>query len=36
MLRKIMMISYQDLYIYEVSGELLGSGGYFKEDFVGC
>jgi ribosomal protein L11 methyltransferase len=36
MLRKIVMIPYQDLYIYEVSGELLGSRNYFKEDFVGC
>jgi hypothetical protein len=36
MLRKIMVIPYKDLYIYEVSGELLGSRGHFKEDFVGC
>ena len=36
MLRKIMMIPYQDLHIYEVSGELLGSRDYFKENFVGC
>ena len=36
MLRKFGMTPYRDLYIYEVSGELLGSRGYFKEDFVGC
>ena len=36
MLRRVVMIPYQDLYIYEVSGELLGSRDYFKEDFVGC
>jgi ribosomal protein L11 methyltransferase len=35
MLRKV-MIPYQDLYIYEVSGELQGSRDFFKEDFVGC
>jgi ribosomal protein L11 methyltransferase len=36
MLRKSGMTPYRDLYIYEVSGELLGSRGYFREDFVGC
>ena len=36
MLRKIVMIPYQDLYIYEISGKLPGSRDYFKEDFVGC
>ncbi len=36
MLKKIVVIPYQDLYIYEVSGDVLGSRDYFKEDFVGC
>jgi ribosomal protein L11 methyltransferase len=36
MLKKILMIPYHDLYIYEVSGELLGTRRFFKEDFVGC
>jgi hypothetical protein len=31
-----MMIPYQNLYIYEISGEILGSRSFFKEDFIGC
>ena len=30
------MIPYQNLYIYEISGEILGSRSFFKEDFIGC
>jgi len=30
------MIPYQDLYIYEISGEVLGSRSFFREDFIGC
>jgi hypothetical protein len=30
------MIPYQELYIYEISGEVLGSKNFFKEDFIGC
>jgi ribosomal protein L11 methyltransferase len=30
------MIPYQNLYIYEISGEVLGSRNFFKEDFIGC
>ena len=30
------MIPYQDLYIYEISGEILGSRSFFKKDFIGC
>jgi len=32
----VMMISYPNLYIYEISGEILGSRDFFKEDFIGC
>jgi hypothetical protein len=31
-----MMIPYQNLYIYEIFGEILGSRSFFKEDFIGC
>ncbi len=31
-----MMIPYQNLYIYEVAGEILNSRGFFREDFIGC
>ena len=31
-----MMIPYQDLFIYEIDGEVRGSKNFFKEDFVGC
>jgi len=31
-----MMILYQNLYIYEISGEILNSKSFFKEDFIGC
>ncbi len=31
-----MMIPYQNLYIYEISGEILNSKRFFKEDFIGC
>jgi len=30
------MIPYQNLYIYEIDGELRGSKNFFKEDFIGC
>ena len=30
------MIPYQNLYIYEISGEVLGSRNFFKSDFIGC
>jgi ribosomal protein L11 methyltransferase len=30
------MIPYQDLYVYEVSGEILEAREFFKEDFIGC
>jgi ribosomal protein L11 methyltransferase len=30
------MIPYQNLYIYEISGEISGSRNFFKEDFIGC
>ena len=30
------MIPYQNLYIYEISAEILGSRNFFKEDFIGC
>jgi len=30
------MIPYQDLFIYEIDGEVRGSKYFFKEDFVGC
>lgn len=30
------MIHYQNLYIYEVPGEILGSRSFLKEDFIGC
>lgn len=36
MLYKDRMIPYQNLYIYEISGEVLGSRSFFKEDFIGC
>jgi len=29
-------IPYQDLYVYEISGETLNSKDVFKEDFIGC
>jgi ribosomal protein L11 methyltransferase len=31
-----MMIPYQDLYIYEISGEIPDSRNFFTEDFIGC
>lgn len=31
-----MRLPYQNLYIYEISGEVLGSKNIFKEDFLGC
>jgi ribosomal protein L11 methyltransferase len=31
-----MMIPYQNLYIYEISGVILDSRNFFKEDFIGC
>ncbi len=31
-----MMVPYQNLYIYEIAGEILGSRNFFKEDFIGC
>ncbi len=31
-----MMIPYQDLYIYEISGAISDSKKFFKEDFLGC
>jgi len=31
-----MMIPYQTLYIYEISGTILDSRNFFKEDFIGC
>jgi ribosomal protein L11 methyltransferase len=30
------MIPYQNLYIYEISGVILNSRNFFKEDFIGC
>jgi ribosomal protein L11 methyltransferase len=30
------MVPYQNLYIYEISGKILGSKTFFKEDFIGC
>jgi ribosomal protein L11 methyltransferase len=30
------MIPYQNLYIYEISGAILNSRDFFKEDFIGC
>jgi ribosomal protein L11 methyltransferase len=30
------MIPYQNLYIYEISGEIPNSRNFFKEDFIGC
>jgi hypothetical protein len=30
------MIPYQNLYSYEISGEILGSRSFFEEDFIGC
>ena len=30
------VIPYQDLYVYEVSGEISDSKTFFKEDFIGC
>ena len=29
-------IPYQDLYVYEISGEISDSKNIFKEDFIGC
>ena len=31
-----MMIPYQNLYIYEISGTISDSKKFFKEDFIGC
>ncbi len=31
-----MMIPYQNLYIYEISGTISDSKKYFREDFIGC
>jgi len=31
-----MMIPYQNLYIYEISGAISDSKKFFKEDFIGC
>jgi ribosomal protein L11 methyltransferase len=31
-----MMIPYQNLYIYEIDGEILGSRNFFREDYIGC
>ena len=31
-----MMIPYQTLYIYEISGAISDSRSFFKEDFIGC
>ena len=36
MLLRSMTLPYQDLHIYEVSGEILGAKRVFKEDFLGC
>ncbi len=36
MLREDRMVPYQDLYIYEIGGEVLGSKSYFQNDFLGC
>ena len=30
------MLPYKDLYIYEISGEVSGSKGIFREDYLGC
>jgi ribosomal protein L11 methyltransferase len=30
------MIPYQNLYIYEISGDISDSRNFFKEDFIGC
>ena len=30
------MIPYQNLYVYEISGEISDSKAFFKEDFIGC
>jgi ribosomal protein L11 methyltransferase len=30
------MVPYQNLYVYEISGELSGLKNFFKEDFIGC
>ena len=31
-----MMIPYQNLYVYEISGAISDSKNFFKEDFIGC
>ena len=31
-----MMIPYPNLHIYEISGEILGSRSFFKEDSIDC
>jgi ribosomal protein L11 methyltransferase len=36
MLYMDMMIPYKNLYIYEISGVVLGSRSFFTEDFIGC
>ena len=30
------MVPYQDLYVYEISGEISAGRRFFKEDFIGC
>ena len=32
----LIMIPYQTLYIYEISGEISNSRDFFEEDFIGC
>ena len=32
----VMMIPYQNLYIYEISGEISDSRDFLKQDFIGC
>ena len=27
---------YENLFVYEVAGEILGSRDFFREDFIGC
>ena len=31
-----MIIPYQNLYVYEISGVISDSKKFFKEDFIGC
>lgn len=35
-IKERMTIPYKDLYVYEVSGEILNSRDFFKKDFIGC